>query len=421
MPWSRLREDLMVTSGRRVPWGPVDQVLSSGTNSLIVILAARRLSSGDLGGFAVAMSAAMICIGLARTLTSQPLTIRYSGTEPEELRRAIRRSVAHGFVLTIPTGFVIAVLGLFVGGPVGGGLVIAGAGLALLTTQDTLRFGFFALDRPWGAALSDLIWLLVVVGAVLSEASTITSLLTWWIAGAGIAAGVSVVYARLWNGALAAHSASGGWFAEHRALTSGLLADSVLVTLAGQSMPILLGVIASLEASGHYRVAQTAVGPLVTVVTGSAIQLLPVLVRENSLMRRRQASRSFSVRFMWMSLVYAGILFVAPTNVIEGLFGDSWTPARSTALVLGLSAAGGAVVQGALLLMRAAADAGRIARLRAKIFLVQLALTCGLAAWMGSVGAALGLAITNCLMALPWWRQADLSNAQLSHCGSART
>lgn len=412
MPLSRAREGQASRAKRNLPWGPMDQILSSVTNSLIVVLAARRLSSGDLGGFAVAMSAAMICIGLARTLTSQPVTILYSGTGSADLRRAIRRAVAHGAVLALAAGVVVSVLGVVVaGGSLGGGLVVVGAGLVMLLTQDTLRFAFFALGRPWGAAISDLVWLLVVAGALFWNASTPASLLTWWVAGAGVAAAVSVVHIRLWVGASARSFSATGWFKEHRSLTSGLLADSVLVTLAGQSMPILLGLVASLEASGHYRVAQTAIGPMATVMTGSAIQLLPALVRENSPAGRRGASRSFSVRFASMSLGYTALILVAPTNVVDTLFGDSWASARATAVVLGLSTAAAAVAQGALLLMRAGADSRRIARLRAAIFPVQLVLTCGLAAWLGSVGAALGLAMVNFVAAPLWWRCADVTNA----------
>ena len=66
---------------RRGPPGAVgDQAFSSLTNFLLSLVIARNVTPEAFGAFTLAFAAYTIVLTIARSLTSEPLTIRYSAS-----------------------------------------------------------------------------------------------------------------------------------------------------------------------------------------------------------------------------------------------------------------------------------------------------------------------------------------------------
>src|SRR5690348_6206013 len=78
------------TLASRAGWNLADQAVSSATNLVLSVLAARNLSVEGFGAFAVAFTVYSFLISGGRALISRPLTVRYTSGGPEHFRTASR-------------------------------------------------------------------------------------------------------------------------------------------------------------------------------------------------------------------------------------------------------------------------------------------------------------------------------------------
>src|SRR5215467_11198941 len=97
-PATRLRR-LAVQVIRRLSWGVADQGMSSISNFAVNIYIARSLGAVQYGAFALAYVTYSFALNASRGLATDPLLVRFSGTDIPTWRRAITRCTGTAFTV----------------------------------------------------------------------------------------------------------------------------------------------------------------------------------------------------------------------------------------------------------------------------------------------------------------------------------
>jgi hypothetical protein len=74
---------------RRLSWGVADQIVSSLTNFVIGIYVIRALGAAQFGAFSLAYVTYGFALNASRGLATDPLMVRFSGTDVPTWRRAV--------------------------------------------------------------------------------------------------------------------------------------------------------------------------------------------------------------------------------------------------------------------------------------------------------------------------------------------
>jgi O-antigen/teichoic acid export membrane protein len=300
-----------------------DQVLSSVSNVLAVVLVARVLDAAEFGRFAVGYGV----LTLVLTLSRQYFGTRVSLVAAHEQARELTAALVTACVLIAPLValLVFAVSFAATGGGSWAILVVVALATPLVCMQDVIRFGAVAGGRPWAACASDALWVAVMaVPFVLGATLTPLSALLLWAAGA---------LAALLLGALMAGTRlrlPAGW-AELR--TRHPVGDSLTIgTLLTQvaSFWVLLVVSRAIgsPAAGSLRGAGTCMGPVNVLLAFSGLGLTPMLVA-----RAREADLRFCVitgtAFGAATALWGALLLAVPSSVGRAGFGESWEGIRT--------------------------------------------------------------------------------------------
>jgi O-antigen/teichoic acid export membrane protein len=328
-------------AGRRLTTITIDQAVSSGSNILITVLAARVLGVASFGRFGIVFLVAVATQGVSRALVGEPLLIR-----PEESRHRPGEALGSAFVLGSGLGVVVAVGAAIAFGwqrDLGTALLVLALCTPLLCLQDLGRFLAFATHRPERALTLDLAWLGLQLAAVawlvLAGAVTLTWFLVAW-AGSGALAGTLL----FWQHREHRMRPGLGWLREtwpfswRYALSFAATQGSALgaaVALAG-----ILGV----AALGSIRGALLLFGPLVqlqaaSIAAGtSEVSHLP----EGSAEMRRHVTRS-TVLTSTVAVVNLVVLVALPDRLGRVVLGATWDgtqrllwPAGTQMVFLGL-------------------------------------------------------------------------------------
>jgi O-antigen/teichoic acid export membrane protein len=399
------RSESFKSVGARFAWGMADQALSSLTNFLLGLLAARSLGPSDFGAFGIAFAIYVVLLGTSRTISSDPMVIRFSSTDSEMWRRAASWGTGSAISIGIVAGAACLLLAQSVRGTLSSTLVALGLMLPGLLLQDAWRSAFFARGSGSAAFLNDLIWAIVLFPSItvllMEHAASPASLLLVW-GGAGTIAGlVGGIQASVLPRPLRFFS----WFREHSDLIPRYLGEFGVTTGTSQVILFLVGALAGLSAVGALRGGQLLFGPVNILFLSANLVAIPEGVR---FLRVSEASlRRFCK-------VYAGLLggtavavgvvaWTLPPSIGAAILGKNWEPAHAVVIPLMLSTFGSAVMMGAGVGLRALA-APRFS-LRARLFVAPMALAAGLvgAALRGARGTAWGLAIAFLLGAIIWW------------------
>src|SRR5215831_7927151 len=78
-------------ASRRLGWGLADQAVSSLTNFAVSIYVARTLGAAQFGAFSLAYVTYSFALNASRGLATDPLLVRFSGTDASSWRRAVRK------------------------------------------------------------------------------------------------------------------------------------------------------------------------------------------------------------------------------------------------------------------------------------------------------------------------------------------
>lgn len=391
----------------RALWAIADQALSSLTNFGLAVGVARQVGTEEFGAFSIAFAAYLVALTISRSVSTDPLLIRYSTASPVAWRDATGRATGAAFAVGVLGGLIAIVASIIVGGSLGVALMVLGFGLPALLVQDAWRYAFFAVKRGRSAFVNDLAWTVALaIGftiIVVTDQRSIGAFVLAWVGGALAGALVGVVQAGVAPDPLRARA----WWHEHRDIAPRMATEAAILS-GGQPVTLsLMGTIAGLATVGTIRAGNTLMNAIHIATYGIHLFAVPEAVR--ILARSTTALVRFCViltlGLMAISAVWGGILLALPESIGRALLGVSWEPARTvllpvTVLALAQSAQGGALVG-----LRALAAARQ--SLRARV-ISSLSISAGAIAGVvvgGAVGGAWGMAIGLALGSIYWWSQ----------------
>ncbi len=181
--------------GRRLTTITIDQAISSASNVLVTVLAARVLGADSFGMFTMVFLTYVTTQGIARSLVGEPLLVR-----PHESEERPGEAIGTSCVLGVGLGLVVAVAGALAAiadRDLGTSMLVLGACTPLLVLQDLGRYLGFAVHRPGRALALDVGWLVLLLGAVGLLAVADIASLTWFLlawAGSGALAGCLLLW-----------------------------------------------------------------------------------------------------------------------------------------------------------------------------------------------------------------------------------
>jgi O-antigen/teichoic acid export membrane protein len=390
----------------RVSWGLADQAVSSLTNFAVGITVARSLGAEQFGVFSLAWVTYGVVLNISRGLSTDPLTVRFSGVPDPVWRDGAMRAAGTALLAGTATGGLLALAGLALGGPVGWAFVALGVVLPALLLQDAWRFGFFAAGRGRRACSNDLVWAVALVPAMAlaARAGTVEGFVLAWGGSAAVAALFGVLQVRSWPRVTGARS----WFREQRDLGLRYLVENVSNSGGAQIRMYGVGAIAGLADVGTVRGAELLLGPFLAVLMGLTLVTVPEAARVLARSPRRlpqfcllPGGGQVAAALLWG----AGLLLLLPDAVGEWLLGDVWPTASALIVPATLTVMGASMSTGAAAGLRALGAARR--SLRAQLLASAGYVTGGLvgAALGGALGSSWGVAAATTSGAVVWWLQ----------------
>jgi O-antigen/teichoic acid export membrane protein len=406
--WTAVRQRLPRQGIRRLGWGIADQAISSITNFAIILYVARVLGATQLGAFSLAYVTYSFVLTASRGLSTDPLMVRFSGTDLPAWRRAVASCTGTATVVGLICGAVVLGVAAALGGTAREGFLALGLTLPGLMLQDSWRYSFFALGRGRLAFLNDLVWALAMVPGLLVLRAGGHENVFWFVLVWGAAACVAAAVGPLQAGVIPRPRQARAWVADHRDLGLRYLAENASNSGAGQLRLYGIGLIAGLAAVGYVQAATTLMGPFLVIYMGLSLVTVPEAAR----------ALSRSGRHLWlfcllvsavltiMGLAWGAVLLVAlPRGLGDLLLGQIWRPAYPLALPLTISVGGACVSAGASAGLHALGAARR--SLRAMLVASAAYLGCALlGAYLGgALGSVRGIAVATWIGAAAWWWQ----------------
>jgi O-antigen/teichoic acid export membrane protein len=397
---------------RRVSWGVVDQAVSSLTNFAVGITVARTLGAEQFGAFALAYVTYAFALNASRGLATDPLMVRFSGTDLPTWRRTVPGCAGTAVTVGLVTGLCMVLVAMLLPGAAGGAFFALGLALPGLLLQDSWRYSFFALGRGGQAFLNDLIWAAALIPALLLARFTDHSSAFWfvlaWGAAAYVAAGAGVLQTRL----LPRPSQTRLWLSQNRDLGFRYLAEGTSSSIATQLRSYGIGGILGLAAVGYVQAASMLMGPFMIVLFGTGAVIVPEFVR---LLRRAPrrlwlAGLAFGGALATLALTWGIALMLAlPRGLGSWLLGDLWQPTYPLVPLAVLAVMGGSMQAGAGAALHALGAARRSLRAMLQSSAVYLALGLGGAALGGTVGTMRAAAIAAWIGAALWFAQLQVA------------
>jgi hypothetical protein len=344
----------------------VDQVLSSGTQLLLIVLVARNADPTTLGAVSVALIVHGLLMGLVRAGVGEIVLLRCRAN-----LSAVRREACSGLFVAVLAGVVsalcLAAVGVAVGGDVGPFLLLMALAAPFVYTQDVLRSVAYGEGRVDQAVLVDGVWMVVQVGV----------------------------------------SAVRRWWAEERARSSGFIADFLVSNGMWQAAFLLLGVFMPLDELGALRVAIVAVSPLANLMAGVRSLVLANLagLGDRPALALRRAAQ-VGVCLAAAGTAYGIALVLLPDTWGAELFGETWAEAATFVGIVAVSEVVRLPTFAAIDLVKvlgAPFDLVRT-RLTSSTGVVTSLLIGGIVG--GPPGAAVGTTIGYTVSGVVWWRRA---------------
>lgn len=393
---------------QRLSWGVADQGMSSISNFAVNIYIARTLGAVQYGAFGLAYVTYGFALNASRGLATDPLLVRFSGTNPPIWRRAVTKCTGTATTVGLTLGAVVLVAAALLNGTVSLAFLALGLTMPGLMLQDSWRYSFFALGRGSQAFLNDTIWTLVLIPTLVLLRATGHANVFWFVFAWGAAATVAAAIGP-WQARTAPRPfRAWEWVSRHRDLGPRYLAEGTANSASSQLRNYGIGFILGLAAVGYVQAATTLMGPFMVIFFGMGLVALPEAARV--LRRSPRHLRLFcllvSACMAALGLAWGIVLIVAlPRGLGHLMLGNIWRPTYplvwpTTVLVLGGCASAGA---GTGLHALGAARRSLWAMVLSSALAVALSLA-GAAA-DGTVGAMIGAAAASWIGALLFWRQ----------------
>ena len=393
-PWSALR------------WGGpaiVDQVLSSGTQLLLVVLVARSAPAAVFGAVSVAVLVHGFLLGSVRALVADVVLIRCrrAGSDTDhEARLGLFLAIAFG----IAGGALVAIAGLVVGGEVGRFLLLFAGAVPFVHGQEVLRSVAYGERRLADAVVLDGVWMavqvLVTVALLLVDGASARLLVLAWALGAGASLLSGCVRRRLRPSGRGARS----WISADRKRGLGFLGDFTISTGVIQASFLVLGATLPLAQFGTFRLAFVSVSPLANVMAGvRSLTLARLAEVDQDRARAASLARRAAIVFATFATTYGLVLGLLPAAAGVAVFGSTWRAARHLVAFVALGEVFRMGTLPAIDLLKVVASPGLLVRTRivTSCLLVGGILVGGATA--GARGAVVGTAVALAAAGLVWW------------------
>ncbi|HJQ07302.1 MAG TPA: hypothetical protein VJ872_17765 [Nocardioides sp.] len=178
-------------TGRRMGVVALDQAVSGGSNVLASLIAARTLDPRDFGTFSLIFLVYGLVQAVSRSIVSNPVLV-----EPKDASARLGEVMGSGWLVGIVTGVLTYLVGLALvplSSSTGWAMCVFAVCIPLLTLQDIGRFLAIGLQRAGIALRLDVLWLVLLVGAVVvlqvAGVTGINAMVGAW-AGSGAVAGL---------------------------------------------------------------------------------------------------------------------------------------------------------------------------------------------------------------------------------------
>ena len=392
----------------RLSWGLADQAVSSLTNAAVSIYAARTLTAAHFGAFSLAYVTYSFALNASRGLATDPLMVRFSGTDVPTWRRAVARCTGTATSVGLAGGAVVLGVAALFSGTARYAFLALGLTLPGLMLQDSWRYSFFALGRGSRAFVNDLIWALVMVPALLFLRATHHQQVFWFVFAWGASATVAALAGPLQARVIPRLTATWSWIRDHRDLGPRYLAENTANSAASQLRLYGVGIILGLAAVGYVQASLTLMGPFMVIFMGFSLVTVPEAAR--ILRRSPQHLRLFCLLvgggLGLAALGWGAALLVAlPRGLGQWLLGPIWRPAYPLVLPVAIGLAGACAVAGASAGLRGLGASRRSLRSQVTASVLYVVLGVTGAAVGGVVGTARATALAIWLGALVWWWQ----------------
>lgn len=304
--------------------GLLDQGLSSGSNFLIVIAAARLLSVQEFGAFSVVFVAYTIIIGGIQAFIGQELVLAVGGRLYLASRSVAAARTA--FLATIPISLALAIWGI-VSAELRGPLIALAIALPVLSIHEIIRFAAGLIDSIQLALLIDMVWTVAVVlglvGAGLGffgTANATTVMIIWATSGlvSLIPLVIFVPRIRRLETRISLYRIFEKDYLGHR-----FFGEFFAVRATGQGLTIVLGAMAGVAATGSVRAATTLFGPLNVVLSAAAAFTIPILRRFEP-RRRELLTGGLALGLGAISAILMVVLLLLPAEAGQFLLGATW-------------------------------------------------------------------------------------------------
>lgn len=368
----------------------IDQVLSGGTNFIMIAVVAQRMTAESFGVFAIAYAALQVFLVCTRTYLGIPIALSAKASGGE--RASLYNGAITIVLLTVPlVGVVIgAVIPLIILATTGQHFwmmcAIVAVATCLVMAQDLSRYAAIASGRARVAIASDAAWLLGVlalipVGGLLDD----TAFLTAWCAVIAVSLVIAAVRLRPvldWPSAVGLLRPRAG--ARESATVAGLINSSTTLIVA-----LIVGSFLLPEDAGSLRGAGTMLGPINLLLAVLDLSVLGSIARLPRHARLRNEA-GIAGALIALTGLWAGVLFVLPDAWGTLLLGPTWHGAHAILMITALeyAIANVSAVGSLELKVRNSAHAQYVAKA------IQCAITIGGCLVLGMVGAP--------FLAYPW-------------------
>jgi O-antigen/teichoic acid export membrane protein len=393
---------------RRLSWGIADQVVSSLTNFAVGIYVVRTLGAVQFGAFSLAYVTYGFALNASRGLSTDPLMVRFSGTDLRTWRRATARCTGTALIVGLAAGACVLGAAAVLSGTAGASFLALGLTLPGLMLQDSWRYSFFALGRGGHAFLNDTVWAVTLLPSLVFLRVTGHADVFWftfaWGASATAAAAIGPLQARV----LPNLARAWRWMSDHRDLGFRYLLEGTSTNAVNQVRGYGVGIILGLAAVGYVQASVTLMGPMTILFLGMGLVTIPEAARvlRNSPKHLPLFCMLVSVGLTMAALAWGVVLLVAvPRGLGNGLLGPIWRPTYPLVLPQMLFVMGQAVGAGAGTGLHGLGAARRSLRLVLVVAAINSAFILAGALTAGITGAVVGMAVGAWVGSmLAWWQ-----------------
>lgn len=389
-------------------WGLADQAVSSLTNFAVSIYVIHALGAEQFGAFSLAYVTYGFALNASRGLATDPLMVRFSGTDVPTWRRAVRGCTGTAANTGLLIGACVLVAAMVLSGAARASFLALGLTLPMLLLQDSWRYSFFALGRGGQAFLNDCIWAVTLFPALLLVRMSGHSDVFWFVFAWGVTAGIAAAAGPLQARVVPRLSLAWDWVSGQRDLGPRYLVEGTTASAAIQLRSYGIGFMLGLAALGAVQASATLFGPMTILIIGMSLVTIPEGAR---VLRRSPRHLPPFCLIVSAGLIAAGLawgmilLAVVPRGFGAWLLGPIWRATYPLVVPQMVFVVGQGVSFGAGVGLHALGASQRSLRLAFLWAALYLSFTLAGAAVAGAEGTVWGATVAPWFSGLyAWWQ-----------------